>query len=136
MFLTIFLFDKAKNFFMPYDPSKYKRGTLDFYWRTAAAASVCQAATLFATYPLDLIHTRISVDMSKKGQKRLFSTTFDCFNRTHLDEGRWGLYKGFELAILSSVFRAALTLPLYETLKSTEVMKKQNDQSDEGTIDR
>ena len=57
------------------------------------------ALTTFVTYPFDLFHTRMVADLQKKGKTRLFSTTFDCFNRTHLDEGRKGLYKGVEMAI-------------------------------------
>jgi hypothetical protein len=47
----------------------------------------------------------------------LFSTTFDCFNRTNLDEGKGGLYKGVEVAILSSLVKATLTLPVYDLVK-------------------
>ncbi len=81
------------------------------------------------TYPFDVFHTRMVTDMSKRGEKRLFSTTFDCFNKTHLDGGRAALYKGFEYAIISSIMRSALTLPLYETLKKTSYLKSEADGS-------
>jgi len=110
------MYDKIKHYFMPYDSRKYKGG--DFFWRAAMAAGFCNGLTLLLTYPFDLVHTRISTDMSKKGQKRLFKTSFDCFNRTHIDEGRKGLYKGFEFAVVSSLLRGALTLPVYEMMKS------------------
>lgn len=112
LMLNVFLYDKIKDFFMPYDPRKYSG--LDLYLKTASAATVCTAATLFLTYPLDLIHTRMVTDMTKKGQPRLFTTSFDCFNRTNLDEGRYGLYKGWQVALINSACRGALTLPLYE----------------------
>lgn len=106
---------------MPNETHKYKG--FDFFWRSALAATFCMGLTTLLCYPLDLIHTRIASDMTKKGQPRLFTTTFDCFNRTNLDEGRRGLYKGFELAILNSVLRASFTLPIYELLKNEKYFK-------------
>ena len=65
MGLKIFLYDKVKNSFMPYDTKKYKG--FDYFWRTATAASICMGITTLLTYPLDLIHTRIACDITKKG---------------------------------------------------------------------
>lgn len=113
MFLRIFLYDKVKLSFMPYETHKYKG--FDYYFRAVGAFSICTFFTTLLVYPFDLVHTRISADMTQKGQQRLFQTTFDCFNRTHLDEGRGGLYKGFQIAILSAVLRASLTLPVYDS---------------------
>ena len=115
MFLRVFLYDKVKLSFMPYDTHKY-RG-FDYFWRSATAFSICTLFTTLIVYPFDVVHTRISSDLTHKGQPRLFTTTFDCFNRTHLDEGRAGLYKGFQLAILSSILRASFSLPIYDTFK-------------------
>jgi len=91
--LRVFFYDKVKLYFMPYDNHKYSG--FDFFWRSALAFSICTAMTTLVVYPFDTIHTRIACDLTQKGQPRLFTTTFDCFNRTHLDEGRAGLYKGF-----------------------------------------
>lgn len=93
MFLRIFFYDKIKASFMPYDTHKYKG--FDYFWRAAGSFAFITAMTTLITYPFDLVHTRIAADITHKGQPRLFTTTFDCFNRTHLDEGRAGLYKGF-----------------------------------------
>lgn len=87
------MYDKIKNSFMPYDTKKYKG--FDYFWRSSLAAAFCMGLTTLVTYPFDLFHTRLAIDLSKKGEKRLFKTTFDCFNRTNLDEGRSGLYKGY-----------------------------------------
>lgn len=106
------MFDKIKNWVMPYEPRKYKG--FDYFWRTAAAASMSMALTTVVTYPLDVIHTRITCDLSKNQSQRLYTTTFDCFNRTNLDEGRRGLFKGVELALLSGILRTTLTLPIYD----------------------
>ena len=93
VFLKIFLYDKIKNYFMPYSEQRYKG--FDYFWRAGSAATLCTLFTTLISYPLDLIHTRVTTDLTKKNQPRLFKTTFDCFNRTHLDEGRSGLYKGY-----------------------------------------
>jgi hypothetical protein len=96
--LKIYIYDKTKNAFMPYEAKKYKG--FDYFWRAALSGMFCMGATALIAYPFDTIHTRITTDMTKKGQQRLFSTTFDCFNRTHLDEGRKGIYKGVQLAVI------------------------------------
>lgn len=78
---------------MPYDTHKY-RG-FDYYWRAAGAFSLCTGLTTLVVYPFDTVHTRITTDLTPTGKPRLFTTSFDCFNRTHLDEGRGGLFKGY-----------------------------------------
>ncbi|CDW80725.1 adp atp translocase 3 [Stylonychia lemnae] len=127
MSLKVFFYDKFKNFWMPFSTQKYTG--FDYIWRVALSGSLCTAITTFITYPLDLIHTRLVTDMSKQGQQRLFKTTFDCFNRTHLDEGRGGLFKGLDVTIYSAILRGALTLPIYDLLKRNKVF-----QSKEGEI--
>lgn len=102
---------------MPYDPSKYS--SFSYFWRAACSAVCCMGLATVFTYPLDTIHTRVSADMSKKNQPRLFKTTFDCFNRTHIDEGRLGLFKGAQAAMTSGVLKAALTLPVYDLLRQS-----------------
>lgn len=101
---------------MPYDLNKYKG--LDYYWRAAFAGICSMSATILLTYPLDLIHTRLSADITKRGQPRLYITTFECFNRTNLDETRKGLYKGMGVMIFGSLLRGALALPLYDFIKA------------------
>jgi hypothetical protein len=93
MLLRIFFYDKIKSSFMPYDAHKYKG--FDYFWRSACSFSIITGLSTLLIYPFDLVHTRISCDLTSKGQPRLFTTSFDCFNRTHLDEGRAGLYKGY-----------------------------------------
>ena len=110
--IRLALYDKIKNSFMPFEPRKYSG--LDYFTRASCAAIMCLSLTTAITYPLDTIHTRTSVDMTKKGQTRLFNTTFDCFCRTNLDEGRYGLYKGVEWAATAAILRAVFTLPVYE----------------------
>ena len=88
---------------MPYDVSKYIG--FDYFWRVACASQIITGLNLLMCYPLDLIHTRTSGDMSKKGTTRLYQTTFDCFNRTNLEETRIGLYKGYEIAYAAAIGR-------------------------------
>lgn len=114
LMLKISFYDKFKNAFLPNKPERYKG--FSFLWRTSVSAILCMGLSTIITYPLDIIHTRISMDLSKAGEHRLYTTTFDCFNRTLLDEGRSGLYKGIEIAIFAGLIRASLTLPIYDYL--------------------
>lgn len=126
--LKVVFYDNIKNFFMPYDARKYKGA--DYYWRAAASGMLCMGTSTLITYPLDLIHTRLSTDLTKKGQPRLYTTTFECFSRTNIDEGRKGLYKGLFVTLFASLLRGALTLPIYD------VMKNQRMTSNDTLLDR
>ena len=118
--LNVTIYDRIKHAYMPYDSSKYTG--IDYYWRLCASSAMIMGITCAFTYPFDLIHTRLVSDMTKKNQQRLFTTTFDCFHRTNVDEGwKKGIYKGYELCVASSVARAAMTLPLYDAMKGEGV---------------
>jgi hypothetical protein len=47
---------------MPLQPRKYSG--FDYFWRAATASVICMGVTTIFTYPLDLIHTRISADLT------------------------------------------------------------------------
>ena len=113
--LRVSIYDRIKNAYMPYDQSRYTG--LEYYGRFFGSSLMTVGVTALFTYPLDLIHTRISSDLTKKGEQRLFSNTFDCFNRTGLDEGNKALYKGVEVAAVASAVRCMLTLPMLDTLR-------------------
>jgi hypothetical protein len=66
IFTRVLFFDKAKNWMMPYDTSKYSG--FDYFWRITCSSTICMGLTLAFTYPFELIHTRTSSDMSRKGQ--------------------------------------------------------------------
>ena len=71
-------------------------------------------------YPLDLIHTRISTELTPKTERRQYHTTFDCFNRTHVDEGfKTGLYKGVQLSYTSSLLRSIMTVPMLDVMRTS-----------------
>jgi len=115
--LQVSIYDKIKHAWMPNNAATYSGA--DYYMRLVLSACCNMGLTAAFVYPLDLINTRIASDMSKSGQPRLFKTTFDCFNRTNIDEGfRAGLYKGLELSIAASAIRSLLALPLYDAVRN------------------
>jgi Mitochondrial carrier protein len=115
--MKVFLYDKVKNTFMPYDTHKYHG--LDYLWRSAFSFSILTGVSTLLVYPLDLAHTRLTTDITPKKSPRLFYNTFDVMNRTHVDEGKAGLYKGAQVAVLSAALRAGLGLPLYDAVRTT-----------------
>lgn len=116
--LRVSIYDRIKQQYMPLDPSRYTPG-LEYYARVTAQSAMLIGITTAITYPLDLIHTRMVTDMALRGQPRLYATTFDCFNRTNIDEGfRAGLYKGWQLSATSAGVRTLLTLPIIDIVRS------------------
>jgi hypothetical protein len=59
------MYDKVKYRLMPYAEHKYKG--INYVWRVVASGSICMGMTALLTYPFDLIHTRVSSDLTKKG---------------------------------------------------------------------
>ena len=74
MSLKLIMYDKFKNYFMPYDSSKYSN--LQYYIRTTLAAICSTSFTFCLTYPLDTIHTRTAADLSPDGRGRNYNSTF------------------------------------------------------------
>jgi len=64
--MRVTLYDRIKHAYMPNDASRYTG--IDFYWRYFASAAMIMGVTAALTYPLDLIHTRLANDVSKKDQ--------------------------------------------------------------------
>ena len=102
---------------MPLEPNKYQGG-FDYWSRVLSQASSIITLSTLITYPLDVIHTRMTTDMTPKGQQKLYTTTFDCFNRTNIDEGRGGLYKGWQVSAASSGLRASTTLFMMDFVRN------------------
>lgn len=116
--LQLTVYDRVKNSYFPLDTSRYSG--FDYYWRFFGSFSTTIAISAAITYPFDLIHTRLVSDMSQN-KGRVIKTTFDCFNRTNIDEGfRGGLYKGVEINTGASYLRAGLTLPLMDLVRSQD----------------
>ena len=112
MGVKIALYDRFKNFFMPYDTHKY--GGIDFMLRVVCASCLSTVFTFAIIYPFELIHTRLAVDMTPANKPRLYKSTFQCFNRTNVDEFKMGLYKGWQFSLASSGARMVISLPVYE----------------------
>ena len=104
MVLKVTFFDRFKHFMMPNNPSKYTG--LDYFFRAQMAGLGCAAIAMGFTYPLDLLHTRLSADFTPSNRPRIYESTFQCFNRTNIEEGRLGLFKGIEFAATGAFFRA------------------------------
>lgn len=103
---------------MPMEPSRYSPG-LEYYARITGQSAMLIGLTTALTYPLDLIHTRMATDMAPRGQDRKYATTFDCFNKTNIDEGfRAGLYKGWQISAFAAALRSAMTLPVIDYVRS------------------
>ncbi len=117
MLIKVAFYDRIKNALMPYNSSKYSG--LDYFIRAQTAAVLCMSISTIFTYPFDLLHTRITADVTPKSRQRVYSSTFQCFNRTNLDEGRFGCYKGVEFAIAAAIVRSMFQLPIYDMVKMT-----------------
>lgn len=113
--IKVAFYDRIKHAVMPYNSSKYSG--LDFFIRSQTAALSCMALTLALTYPFDLIHTRTCADSTPLTRQRIYQSTFQCFNRTNIEEGRFGTYKGMEFAIVAACIRAMVQLPVYDAIK-------------------
>lgn len=72
--LKLIMYDKFKNYFMPYDGSKYS--TIQYFFRSVCASLCSMTLSFCFTYPFDVIHTRASADMSPNGSMRNYPSTF------------------------------------------------------------
>ena len=115
--IKVAFYDRIKHTFMPYNPSKYSG--LDYFIRAQTAAALCMGISTIFTYPFDLLHTRLSADATPAGRQRIYTSTFQCFNRTNIEEGRFGCYKGLEFAVAGAVLRAIFMMPVYDFVKLT-----------------
>ena len=55
-------------------------------------------------YPIDLVKTRMQNQRAVLAQERLYANSFDCFLKVIRNEGPQGLYRGWYLATLISLF--------------------------------
>jgi hypothetical protein len=79
---------------------------------------------LTIAYPFDIAHTRMTVDMTKQGNTKTYSSVADCFRKANNETLISSitsetvkikpLYKGFTLAIASTLPYAAISIPMYE----------------------
>jgi hypothetical protein len=64
--IKVAFYDRVKNSLMPYSPSKYTG--FDYFIRVQTAAICCMGISTVFTYPFDLLHTRLSADVTPKGR--------------------------------------------------------------------
>lgn len=73
--------------------------------------------TIIFTYPLDVVRTRLSLDVSRYSEPRLYQGTIGCMKEILKSEGVSGFYKGFGIACLGIVPYLTLSLATYDLLK-------------------
>ena len=100
---------------MPAGDSRYSG--IDLFARRMLAAFCSGAISMAFWYPYDLFYTRLASDMNGKGQRRLYTNTFDCFNLTQLEGGFKNLYKGSLIQFCSILPMSIIMLPIYESVR-------------------
>ena len=78
----------------------------------ALAGSLTGLIVWIATYPIDIIKTRIQVDNFKNPE---YKGTLDCFRKSLKNNGFTGLYKGFTPCALRAIPANGATFIAYET---------------------
>jgi len=83
------------------------------------AGALAGAASCVATYPLELIKTRIAV-----GGCGQYGSILQCMQHTAASEGVGALYKGLPTALIGIVPFSAIDLGLYETCKAALLRRR------------
>ncbi len=78
------------------------------------------------TYPFDVVRTRMAMDLTSHGEKRIYSGITNCMKKTVRAEGFFSLYSGFWVSILGTIPHIAISLGLYETLKEHFLNQPEN----------
>lgn len=98
--------------------------TISGSFKISLAGMASSVASLTMLYPLDLLKTRRQADLSKKGTKKLYKSTFDCFNKSMKDtmakrniEGFKQLYRGYGVALMGVVPYSMVLYPTYEVIR-------------------
>jgi len=90
------------------------------YIRVLAGGLAGMASTL-ATYPLDMVRTRLSVQTIPTADSKLLSTryrgVFHCLFRICKEEGFLALYKGMGISMMGVAPYVAINFSTYETIK-------------------
>lgn len=79
------------------------------------------ACTITLVFPLDFARTKLSTDLLQEGGKRQYNGLFDCFKKVVKAEGVAGVYKGLSTALCGVFMYKALSLGIYDYLKSTSL---------------
>ncbi len=102
-----------RNYFMEIaTKGVHKSDTKRFLPRSMAAGGATGGVSLILLYPWDFARTRVGVDISS-GPNRKFKGGIDCVRQTIKSHGFFGLYKGFDAAVIGIVTWRSLYFGLY-----------------------
>ena len=68
------------------------------------------------SYPLDLARTRLAVDITKKGEDRIYWSTWDCLSKTMQDEGIRGIFRGYLISLAGIIPYVGLSFTIHDEL--------------------
>jgi len=104
---------------------KRSYGYFDQLWRGMVAGGVAGGTSLAFVYSLDLVRTRLSTDIGKKGDK-MYNGFLHCYQVTWQEGGFRALYKGFGISIAGIIPYRAVYFGGYDTLKAIFLTKDSN----------
>jgi solute carrier family 25 (adenine nucleotide translocator) protein 4/5/6/31 len=85
------------------------------FWEKALAGSLAGLFQIVATYPLEVVRTRLTMG---PGLGIQYKGILDCFSQTLRNEGVTGLYKGIGPTMLSGAPYVGLQMSCYDALKT------------------
>ena len=107
--------DTVNDIFFPLGKRSYSY--YDQLWRGLVAGGAAGGTSLAFVYSLDLVRTRLSVDIGKKGEKN-YSGFVDCYSKTWKEGGIRALYKGFGISVVGIIPYRAVYFGGYDVLKA------------------
>jgi len=87
------------------------------FFRGMVAGGAAGATSLAFVYSLDLVRTRLSTDIGKKGEKQ-YNGFVHCYSSTWKEGGVRALYKGFGISVIGIIPYRAVYFGGYDTLKA------------------
>jgi len=107
--------DSVNDLFFPLGKRSYSY--YDQLWRGLVAGGAAGGTSLAFVYSLDLVRTRLSVDMGKKGEKN-YNGFIHCYQVTWKEGGIRALYKGFGISVIGIIPYRAVYFGGYDVLKA------------------
>jgi len=103
--------DQFKMMFAPKDGSQIS------IWGKLGAGGASGAFKTILLYPFDIARTRLTADVARKGEKKLYNGLIDCTIKTARTEGISGVYKGLVMSLAGIVPYLAVSFTAYDELK-------------------
>jgi len=107
--------DTVNDVFFPLGKRNYSY--YDQLWRGLVAGGAAGGTSLAFVYSLDLVRTRLSVDIGKKGEKN-YNGFLHCYSQTWKEGGIRALYKGFGISVIGIIPYRAVYFGGYDVLKA------------------